>query len=118
MASRQALGVRISAGGEILDSPPIEIRSFTYSGEKIFGVASDGNGWGVFTTQTYVQGYGTNTRLVAQYVSGGGTLVGGLNYIFNEVRPTHPDPGAVTSWLAKRGFGGTEDGQLRRRVKP
>ncbi|MGE0709321.1 MAG: GNAT family N-acetyltransferase [Planctomycetota bacterium] len=40
----------------------------------------------------------------------------GLNYLYNVVRPTHPDGEQVTAWLVKRGFTASEDGALRRRV--
>lgn len=40
----------------------------------------------------------------------------GLNYMFNVVRPTHPQREAVTAWLESRGFHGSE-GELRRRVR-
>ena len=37
----------------------------------------------------------------------------GVNYVYNTVRPTHPDREKVTSWLEKRGFVASEDGALR-----
>ena len=40
----------------------------------------------------------------------------GLNYVYNTVRPTHPDREAVTAWLEKRGFEPSEDGSLLRAV--
>ena len=40
----------------------------------------------------------------------------GLNYMFNVVRPTHPDRAKTTAWLESRGFHGSE-GELRRRVR-
>ncbi len=40
----------------------------------------------------------------------------GLNYIYNVVRPTHPQAEAVTAWLTKKGFASNEDGRLTRRV--
>ena len=40
----------------------------------------------------------------------------GLNYIYNMVRPTHPDAEAVTAFLVKRGFESKPDGRLTRRV--
>lgn len=40
----------------------------------------------------------------------------GLNYIYNIVRPTHPDAEAVTAWLVKRGFESKPDGRLTRCV--
>ena len=40
----------------------------------------------------------------------------GLNYIYNVVRPTHPDGDRVTAWLCGRGFEPSSDGVLRRRV--
>ncbi len=38
----------------------------------------------------------------------------GINYLYNTVRPTHPDRDAVTAWLQKRGFVASEDGSLFR----
>lgn len=38
----------------------------------------------------------------------------GINYLYNTVRPTHPDRDAVTAWLKKRGFTPSEDGSLFR----
>ncbi len=38
----------------------------------------------------------------------------GLNYVYNVVRPTHPDKERVTAWLKKRGFSASEDGSLLR----
>jgi GNAT superfamily N-acetyltransferase len=38
----------------------------------------------------------------------------GINYLYNTVRPTHPDGEAVTRWLEKRGFEASEDGSLFR----
>ncbi len=40
----------------------------------------------------------------------------GVNYLYNVVRPTHPDGARVAAWLEKRGFAGSEDGSLRRQV--
>lgn len=40
----------------------------------------------------------------------------GLHYIYNMVRPTHPDAEAVTAFLVKRGFESKPDGRLTRRV--
>lgn len=39
----------------------------------------------------------------------------GLNYIYNVVPATSPDPEWVTAWLVRRGFV-AGDGDLRRRV--
>jgi N-acetylglutamate synthase-like GNAT family acetyltransferase len=36
----------------------------------------------------------------------------GLNYLYNVVRPTHPDRERVSAWLAARGFQPSEDGSL------
>jgi N-acetylglutamate synthase-like GNAT family acetyltransferase len=38
----------------------------------------------------------------------------GLNYMYNIVRPTHPDGEKITAWLKKRGFSAFEDGRLLR----
>jgi GNAT superfamily N-acetyltransferase len=40
----------------------------------------------------------------------------GLNYIYNVVPATSPDPGWITAWLVARGFV-AGDGDLRRRVR-
>jgi hypothetical protein len=40
----------------------------------------------------------------------------GLNYIYNVVPVTNPDPGWITAWLTARGFV-AGNGDLRRRVR-
>ena len=40
----------------------------------------------------------------------------GLHYIYNVVRPTHPDGDTVATWLEKHGFSKKPDGRLVRRV--
>lgn len=40
----------------------------------------------------------------------------GLNYIYNMVRPTHPQGEILSAWLVKRGFERKPDGRLVRRV--
>jgi GNAT superfamily N-acetyltransferase len=40
----------------------------------------------------------------------------GLNYLFNVVRPNHPDKAGITAWLQARSFELTFDGILRRKV--
>lgn len=42
----------------------------------------------------------------------------GLRYLYNVVRPTHPNKDAVTSWLRSRGFHASEDGSLLRALVP
>ena len=42
----------------------------------------------------------------------------GVNYLYNAVRPTHPDRVGVTRWLESRGFEPSGDGLLKRRVRP
>ena len=42
--------------------------------------------------------------------------VRGLNYLLNEVPPTHPDRDGITNWLAQRQFERSADGRLMRRV--
>jgi GNAT superfamily N-acetyltransferase len=39
----------------------------------------------------------------------------GLNYLYNVVRPTHPEPEELRSWLMARGFEGRDDGRLLKR---
>ena len=42
----------------------------------------------------------------------------GLNYMYNVVRPSHPDKDGITAWLQKRGFeAGHDDERLMRRVR-
>jgi len=38
----------------------------------------------------------------------------GVNYIYNTVRPTHPEKERVTAWFEKRGFEPSDDGSLLR----
>ncbi|HEV7206831.1 MAG TPA: benzoate-CoA ligase family protein [Jatrophihabitans sp.] len=40
----------------------------------------------------------------------------GLNYIYNQVPPGHPDRAWMTAWLTARGFQESSQGDLRRRV--
>jgi len=40
----------------------------------------------------------------------------GVNYLYNAVRPTHPERDAVTRWLTAQGFEPSGDGLLKRRV--
>jgi N-acetylglutamate synthase-like GNAT family acetyltransferase len=40
----------------------------------------------------------------------------GLNYLWNVVRPSHPDVPGIQAWLRRRGFRPSEDGSLRRQV--
>ena len=40
----------------------------------------------------------------------------GVNYLYNAVRPTHPEKDRVTRWLESRGFAPSGDGLLRKRV--
>jgi GNAT superfamily N-acetyltransferase len=42
----------------------------------------------------------------------------GMNYVYNTVRPTHPDRDRVHDWLAGRGYRGSDsDKALRKRVE-
>ncbi|MCB1749377.1 MAG: GNAT family N-acetyltransferase [Gammaproteobacteria bacterium] len=40
----------------------------------------------------------------------------GLNYLYNVVRPSHPEGDAVRRWLEARGFSAAHDGSLTRAV--
>lgn len=40
----------------------------------------------------------------------------GLNYLYNVVRPGHPDREAVTNWLHGRSFRDSGDGLLKRQI--
>jgi GNAT superfamily N-acetyltransferase len=40
----------------------------------------------------------------------------GVNYLYNVVPPSHPDPDALAAWLRRRGFEPRGDGRLMRRV--
>jgi GNAT superfamily N-acetyltransferase len=39
----------------------------------------------------------------------------GLHYLYNLVRPTHPDRAGITAWLGKRGFARSHDDDLLKR---
>lgn len=41
----------------------------------------------------------------------------GLRYMYNTVRPTHPEKDRLAAWLAKRGFKAMDDGSRRAMVK-
>ena len=41
----------------------------------------------------------------------------GVNYLYNAVRPAHPDRAGVTRWLESQGFEPSGDGLLKRRVQ-
>ena len=41
----------------------------------------------------------------------------GVNYIYNVVPATHPDPAWITRWLTAQGFAASESGDLRRQVR-
>jgi GNAT superfamily N-acetyltransferase len=40
----------------------------------------------------------------------------GLNYLYNVVPASHPDPAGLAAWLRRRGFEPRGDGRLMRRV--
>jgi GNAT superfamily N-acetyltransferase len=40
----------------------------------------------------------------------------GVNYLYNAVKPTHPERVAVTRWLTEQGFEPSGDGLLKRQV--
>ena len=41
----------------------------------------------------------------------------GVNYVYNVVRPTHPDADTLRTWLEHRGFRASVDGSLLRSVR-
>jgi len=41
----------------------------------------------------------------------------GVNYLYNAVRPSHPERVRVTRWLEALGFAASGDGLLKRRVR-
>jgi len=41
----------------------------------------------------------------------------GVNYLYNAVRPTHPDGARVTRWLENLGFKPSGDGLLKKRIR-
>jgi GNAT superfamily N-acetyltransferase len=41
----------------------------------------------------------------------------GVNYLYNAVRPTHPDPAGLTRWLEIRGFRPSGDGLFKLNIK-
>lgn len=48
---------------------------------------------------------------------GGEAKSRGLRYMYNTVRPTHPEADRLAAWLAKRGFKAMDDGSMRAMVK-
>jgi GNAT superfamily N-acetyltransferase len=61
------------------------------------------------------QGEGVGAFIVAQLEREAAAR--GVNYLYNAVRPTHPDRARVTQWLESRGFRPSGDGLLKRRVR-
>ncbi|ACY12962.1 GNAT family N-acetyltransferase [Haliangium ochraceum] len=43
-------------------------------------------------------------------------LARGVNYLYNVVRPTHPQRDAIAAWLSARGFEESDDGSLFRAI--
>ena len=74
--------------------------------------------WGdaeiLLATDPAAQGHGIGTFILDHLEEEARHM--GLNYIYNMVRPTHPDGEKVTAWLVKRGFEIKEDGRMLRHV--
>lgn len=72
--------------------------------------------WGdaeiLLATAKEANGRGIGTFILDQLENEAQTR--GLNYLFNAVRPTHPEGEKVSEWLKKRGFTASEDGRLLR----
>ena len=89
-------------------------------GDKIVGYGWLDVVWGdaeiLLATDPSAQGHGVGSfaldRLEAEARSRG------LNYLYNVVRPNHPDAPAISAWLEKRGFKASEDGSLLRALVP
>jgi GNAT superfamily N-acetyltransferase len=60
------------------------------------------------------QGRGVGTYVLDRLEEEAGRR--GLNYLYNVVRPGHPDKERITAWLEARSFELTFDGILRRKV--
>ena len=59
------------------------------------------------------RGAGVGTFILDQLENEAATR--GLNYLYNVVRPTHPDRAGITAWLTKRRFARSHDDELLRR---
>lgn len=74
--------------------------------------------WGdaeiLMATRPGVRGKGVGTFIVEHLEAEARER--GLNYLYNVVRPTHPNGEALSAWLQKRGFVGSHDGSLLRAV--
>ena len=79
--------VRVSPAGVVLDAEPLLIwdggTTRGTSGEHLFGVASDGTDWALVIVDQYVQGLGTNLRLVGKRVTPDGTIVDAPYYLYS-----------------------------------
>lgn len=71
-----------------------------------------GDGEILLATDESERGRGVGTFILEKLA--GEARSRGLNYVYNIVRPNHPDRAELTRWLQKRGFSGSEDGSLFR----
>jgi len=74
--------------------------------------------WGdaeiLLATEPDARGKGVGTFVLRQLE--GEARARGLNYLYNLVRPTHPNAEDVAAWLSRRGFSQESDGRLLRAV--
>jgi N-acetylglutamate synthase-like GNAT family acetyltransferase len=74
--------------------------------------------WGdaeiLLATDPEVRGQGVGTFILEQLEAEAQKR--GLNYLYNIVRPTHPNRDQVAGWLVSRGFEESDDGSLFRAI--
>jgi N-acetylglutamate synthase-like GNAT family acetyltransferase len=74
--------------------------------------------WGdaeiLLATDAEARGQGVGTFILEQLEAEAHKR--GLNYLYNIVRPTHPDREQVAAWLVSRGFEESDDGSLFRAI--
>jgi len=66
----------------------------------------------LLATEAVAQGKGVGTFILENLSKEAAQR--GLNYVYNVVRPSHPDKERVSAFLKKRGFQASEDGSLLR----
>jgi GNAT superfamily N-acetyltransferase len=84
---------------------------------KVLGYGWMDTTWGdaeiLLAVDAAAQGKGVGTFIIDRLDEEAASR--GLNYLYNQVRDTHPDPGGITRWLENRGFTLSHDDRLLRR---
>ena len=87
-------------------------------GDKAVGYGWVDVVWGdaeiLLATETEEQSKGAGTFILEQLDAEARNM--GLNYIYNIIRPTHPQADKLKAWLEARGFAEDRDGRLLRSV--